>query len=382
MKILTFINVSNRNRIEADSAYIFYNILSKYFTENNKFIIVSPVALTNKKSIHIYREFGYNKYEVRFSFDWMENEKIIKEIKPDVLLLNQIEQVVNYRALIETIGLKTIIASYAHYIPYRYKDGQVIVDESLNDADLGEILQLKFLSGLLQSDIVFVHSKTARELINELYKKYLKKFDKNKFIINPPPVDPDLLDNNIYPKNKIFYNHRLYKHYGTEVFFEIVKNILNNYKLEINVLDVLGERNEIQNRMDSSVNDAREIIHKMPEINYITDTFKRDRYRDVIQNSLFSIAPYRENCIWAMSCVDSMGMGVPVVAPKFAWFQEFMPPDLCYCNIEEAAVIIEKLIVDKKFWEEKSKQARNSVRNLMPRQVATKFLNVFDNMLK
>lgn len=70
MRILTFLNVSNRSRMQADSGYIFYNLLSPYFTKQNSFYFASPEPLSDCNCIHINKEFGFNKYEVRFSFDW------------------------------------------------------------------------------------------------------------------------------------------------------------------------------------------------------------------------------------------------------------------------------------------------------------------------
>ena len=55
MRILTIINISNRSRIQADSGYIFYNLLSSYFSVENEFFVVSPYPLEDKKSVYIKR---------------------------------------------------------------------------------------------------------------------------------------------------------------------------------------------------------------------------------------------------------------------------------------------------------------------------------------
>lgn len=47
MRILTFLNVSNRSRMQADSGYIFYNLLSPYFTKQNSFYFASPEPLSD-----------------------------------------------------------------------------------------------------------------------------------------------------------------------------------------------------------------------------------------------------------------------------------------------------------------------------------------------
>ena len=100
MRILTFLNVSNRSRMQADSGYIFYNLLSPYFTKQNSFYFASPEPLSDCNCIHINKEFGFNKYEVRFSFDWSKVMEIISKVSPDVLIVNQVEQVPHYKAII------------------------------------------------------------------------------------------------------------------------------------------------------------------------------------------------------------------------------------------------------------------------------------------
>ena len=120
MRILTFLNVSNRSRMQADSGYIFYNLLSPYFTKQNSFYFASPEPLSDCNCIHINKEFGFNKYEVRFSFDWSKVMEIISKVSPDVLIVNQVEQVPHYKAIIQALGINVSIVSYAHYIPYLF----------------------------------------------------------------------------------------------------------------------------------------------------------------------------------------------------------------------------------------------------------------------
>lgn len=119
----------------------------------------------------------------------------------------------HYRAILETLGIKALIATYAHYVPYDIEDGLFCYDSSLNNANLGISIVSCFLSGLQLSDIVFTHSKLSLSLLMALYKKNNLEFEKEKFIINPPPMDPFLQSNNPIPQKKCFYNHRLYKHY-------------------------------------------------------------------------------------------------------------------------------------------------------------------------
>jgi glycosyltransferase involved in cell wall biosynthesis len=210
-----------------------------------------------------------------------------------------------------------------------------------------------------------------------LYIEENEAFDENKFIINSPPLDPFLLDENNNPSNKIFYNHRLYKHYGSDFLFILANELSSKFDINLNILDALGERSEEQNRMDPSVEEVRSKLSCIKNVNILSNTYDRYIYREAIRGSLFSIAPYRENCVWAMSCVDSMAMGVPVIAPNIAWFKEFMPSDLCFFSIDEALGIAGKLISDKEFWIIKSNEAKKKVAQLSPALIAEMFLGVF-----
>lgn len=77
----------------------------------------------------------------------------------------------HYRAILETLGIKALIATYAHYVPYDIEDGLFCYDSSLNNANLGISIVSCFLSGLQLSDIVFTHSKLSLSLLMALYKK-------------------------------------------------------------------------------------------------------------------------------------------------------------------------------------------------------------------
>jgi hypothetical protein len=372
--------VSNRSRIQADSAYIFYDMLSPHFTQSHDFIFVSPFPLSDTRSEHVYFEFGFNKYETRYSFPWNEIGKILRDKKPSVIIVNQIELLPNYKALLETLGHKCLIVGYTHYIPYGLdKSGNIIPDDSLSNGGMGEPIRLNFFSGLQAADMIFIHSNTALNFIKSLYNELNTKFPEEKYIINPPPKDPFLTnDNKVGLDNKAFYNHRLYKHYGSEFFVSLADAITDRFNIELNVFDVLGERSEVRQRMDPSVDIAKENLSKIPNVHIITDNLERSRYKKTMQGSLFSIAPFKENCIWAMSCIDSMSMGIPVIAPKTAWFDEFMPDDLKFTNIGEALRIIDKLKNNKVFWLEKSKEAMEKTRFLAPEERAHIFLTNFN----
>ena len=221
------LNVSNRENLTTDSGYIFYSILAPFFCKNaNKFTFVSPEPLPFEKVENIKYDFGKTKYEVRFSFDWEKIEKIILKTKPDILLLNQIELIPNYKILLKTLGLEIPVIGYAHYIPYHVKNYKTKEDPSLNAGDINKSIKLNFISGLEAADKIFVHSKTALHLIKVLYNELGIKFVRRKFIINPPPCDKLFYDKPSRTNySKIVYNHRLYSHYGTDFLLDLIKQL-------------------------------------------------------------------------------------------------------------------------------------------------------------
>lgn len=130
--------------------------------------------------------------------------------------------------------------------------------------------------------------------------------------------------------------------------------------------------------MDPSVTEARNELLTINNVNLVTSSFDRKIYKSFIDNSMFSIAPYRSNCIWAMSCIDSMGMSVPVIAPNIAWFKEIIPDDLLFSTEDEAIKIIKRLSTNSEYWKEKSAEMKKITQSLLPDQIANTFLTEFN----
>ena len=383
MKILSFLNVSNRGRLDADSGFIIYNLLVDYFlAQGHSFIFVAPEPLDNLNCKHIPFEFGDNKYSVRFNFQWESIYNIIKQELPDVIIVNQIELMANYKSIIETLGIKTIIAGYTHYIPFGVdSDGKMIIDPTLNNGNIGKSIRLNFLSGLEASDVIFTHSNTSLNYIKNLYFKMGLEFPEHKFIINPPPKDPKLMktDNQLCHSKEIIYNHRLYSHYGGAFFLEFVGSIIEKCDVNVKVFDILGKRSEERKRLDPSVEIIKEQLQSIKQVEI--KTANRVEYVTEIKSARVAIAPYKNNAIWSMSCIDALSMGIPVVAPSFAWFDEFIPDYLKFTSIEEAVSIAHKLLTDDMFWKASSEEAVKLTEHLSPDIIATKFLETFNHLL-
>lgn len=384
MNILSFMNVSNRQFLETDSGYVFYNILSNYFSQNgNHFTFAGPAPLHSHSTHHIPMELGKNKYEARFSFPWNKISQIFKDESPDIVLVNQIELLSNYRAVIESTKAKAKLIGYAHYIPFGVDaNSKIFIDTSLNAFHLYESILLNFLSGLQAADLIFVHSKTALDFIAALYRYFSVAFPEDRFEIIPPPRDPYLIDHpNHRCSSTIVYNHRLYKHYGTQFLLNLATLLSQKITATINVLDILGSRTLERKQLDDSVDILKEQLQAMPSVHVTNNGLNRYSYKGELLKARCILAPYRLACTWSMSCIDSMGMGIPVIAPDIAWFKEIIPADLRFKTLEEAVTIIEKIMKDDEYWNQKSLEVRAQTTTLAPEIIAKKILNKFYSLM-
>lgn len=384
-RVLCFLNVSNKDNLSTDSAYIFYDLLSEEFVKNDiVFSFVAPAPLPNKKVKYIHFDFGSSKYAVRFNFNWDKIEQIIREQTPDVLLINQIELIPNYKALIEHLGLSSIrIIGYAHYIPYFIQNEQIKSDISLNAGGINTSIQLNFLSGLIAADTIFTHSKTSLLALKKLLLTHKQKFHANKFIISPPPKDPVFtFEKTKTHSNKIIYNHRLYEHYGTAFLIDAINalNQIDSFSFEI--FDILGNRDSKRKRLDKSVEKYRDELSLIQNVSIRTDGNDRNIYMSAFRGALCCLAPYRKGTPWSMSCVDAMSMGIPCVAPNFDWFKEFMPHQLLFSNKKELISIIEKLNKNIDFWMDMSQQSYDCTKVLTTCNIAQNFILEFKKEVK
>jgi glycosyltransferase involved in cell wall biosynthesis len=385
MHILSVMNVTNRESISTDSGYVFYDLLAPHLSKDHDFTMVGPAALSDENSNHIFMDLGRNKYEARFSFQWDKMSQTLIEQQPDVLIVNQIELLPNYKALCMAINIDPVIVGYSHYVPYGFfPDGDLIVDPSLNKGGIASAIKNNYLSGIQTADQVFIHSETGVNFISTACKVHALDIAPDKIKIVPPPFDPMMIEE---PKlqnkrDKVVYNHRLYGHYGTGSFVDLSKRINNETDLKVEVFDTLGQRSPERVKLDNSVEILRGQLEEIDCVDVINDGGDRGQYKKNLSGALCSIAPNKPTAVWAMSCIDSMGMGVPVVAPNTAWFAEFVPKDLQFNNDDQAMHIITKLYKDDKFWLEKSEECKQKISRLAPKKIADKFLNNFSEALE
>lgn len=380
MKVLSALNVSNPDNMHCDSGHIFQRILAEELTaQGHSFVLVGPVPLSTTGARHVRHLFGHNKFEVRFNFDWKGIHSLIEAEKPDLLLVNQLELAPHFRSVVASASFSRVpIVSYAHYVPFATdRTDTIVIDPSLDNIGLGQSIVLSFLAGIVASDLVFVHSNYALKLISQALIKHGLRSAISKLQILPPPRDPILCGTPL-PKTdppRLIYNHRLYEHYGTGFVVDLLNELVNEFNIDVHVMDPIGERSAARKALDPSVDHYRTTLKSINRVFVRDDGKDRTRYRDVLEASFVGLAPYRNGCVWSMSCVDCLGMGIPVVAPNFGCFPELVPSELLYESQEQAVSIIGSLLEDQDRWNVLSEQSRAMTTRLEPRLVVKSFLS-------
>lgn len=386
MKILSILNVSNRENIGSDSGVIFHSLL---FPECQKrgyeITIAAPFEIKIEGAKHVFLEPGKNKYDVRFRFDWDTYRKLIEESKPDIIFCHQVEQCANIRALLVALDLseKIKLVTYYHYLPaLDVVDDNIIWDPSLNHSGLAEIIFLKVLSALKMSDIFFVTSEYSKSFLEHLAKRYNFPFDTQKVVVMPPPADPFFeLEKPIgFRGNQktVLYSSRLYEQYGTDFLLEIIERYKNS-DVKFVVTDFFSNKSSERKKLDTKTEEYREFLRNQDNVIIRDDGDNRQIYRDeIVADASLVLGPYRKNANWSMSMIDAFMMGIPGIGPNCASFPEFMPSDLIYNNKEDAIRLIDRLLSDKVFWENASEQCRKSYQRFMPSEITHIFFNAFE----
>lgn len=389
MKILSFLNVSNLQRITCDSGYNFQRLVAHEFVRyGHTFIFASPISIEGLPRTH-YRHIplslGRHKYEVRFAFPWTKIEKVISIEEPDIIWVNQPELAPAFRALLNAIGSSASLITYLHYFPYEICSdrGNLIVDSALNLYNDLLLVPLAFLNGVIASDLILVHSSFAYDLLVKGLQAFSLNLSKSSNVaIAPPPLDPLLIPSSsieFQDRTFIIYNHRLYAQYGTQRFIEYLEQgvYIENHKILI--MDVLGERSKERRDLDPSVEKFRTALKLMPNVRLDKGGDNRNYYRDILSEAKFGVAPFRSSCPWSMSVIDCLAAGIPVLAKKQAFFSELIPPECLHDgSYEEFCFVWKRLACDKLFWRDCSDAARDMVTHLTPENVATHLCKLFN----
>ncbi len=417
MKILNFLNVSNISNLEADSGFVFQNLLMTEILRQKPdwhFYFISPKVPVNleERITHIELDYGHNKYEARFNFPWNElnnkTQNILDNI--DVILINQSEHATNFRALVTSrIPDRRIpIVGYFHYLPIepphihfdfssddydiatnvetRVQPISLRFDQTLNLQGLARTIFMRQIEALLDLDYAVTCSEFAIDLLVGNAQKIVP-FTAPKISAIPPPISfieaQQSYDQQRNERKEIVFNHRLYNHYGPKEFFDFMDWFYANVRKDFQVIitDPTNGRSTERNLLDPTVNSTRSQILAKPYVRYAHSPSRKEYYK-TIANSTISIGPFKPSALWSMSVVDSMACGIPVVCPNYACFPEILgaSSDLLFSKPKELAHLINCLFDDTEFYRESSQYCLLRAQNFSVGNTARKFIDIFEQV--
>jgi hypothetical protein len=379
-RILYHLNISNVDRLWADSGWIFARILLPALaTMGFELVLLAPEGLDDSRiTWHRMKPMG-NKHAARFSFDVDDWVQLIRRYDPDVVVCNQVEQAAAVRGALVESGSQAKLVGYCHYLPFWVEDSKVVIDRSLDHGGLGRPILLSLLAGISACDTVVVHNELAVQWLSFLGDNFGLSFG-NYLRAVPPPRDPTLVlrkgERAIGRDLRTFiaiYNHRLYDHYGTPAFLDLAAKLQGMSNLRIDVSDVLGIRSAERRRLDKSPDINRRSLRGLPNVRIVDDCVSRESYRHLLAAAHFAFAPFRYGLTWSMSVVDCQAMGLPVLAPRSPWGSERVHHELLFDYSAEALEIIRRLMADSEFLRWHSQYAQASTSVLDPDLVAREY---------
>lgn len=389
MKILSVLNVSNAGDLLCDSGFVFQQSLAKELVQQDiDFVLVGPdtpefSAVPWAWNYKIKAPLGLSKYQVRYHFDWTSLTQIICDTQPDVILNNQIELAAAIRSILVTNRLVSIrLVSYCHYIPITEVDFSTCclqLDPSLNDGSMGMPILLALCASALASDLVLVQSEFAKKLLLAIGHNFNISL-RNRVQILHPPLDRSFLNSEFIPPQSraILYNHRLYKHYGTSEVIHFIKQLAERLDFSFIVSDITPHRSDSRACLDPSPEFHRNLLKTLPFVQLCRDGSNKPLYRNMILNCRLGLAALRRACPWSMSVVDCMGLGLPIVAPNYGAYPEFVPRQLLFIDFTTAEELINRLLVDDDFWTQAAKDCHAAVSAFHPKTVAEQFLGLIE----
>ncbi|MBV9143194.1 MAG: glycosyltransferase [Pseudonocardiales bacterium] len=377
--LLYLLNVSNPDRLSADSGWIFANVLLPALADQGAEIsIACPAVLPDPRIRSLPTAVPGTKYRARFGLDMDEAAHLVQASRPAVVFTNQMENAPALRAVMLETGSAGMLAGYCHYVPFHLDTaGKIVHDPSLDDGDLGMSVILQFFSGVLACDRALVHSQTSHDWITGAAAQLnLELGDRLRIVMpardprvvrrgetRPPGGDPVAV-----------YNHRLYAHYGTSRFVDLARRLTVATSARVRVLDVFGTRRAGRTRLDPSPERYRRVLSELDGVEVLSDGGDRRTYREVLAGAHVAFAPFRPGCSWSMSVIDCQAMGVPVIAPRMGWLAEAVDEQLLFDHEDQAVELAQRLISDPVFWIRHSAAARRFTEVLTPASAAARFV--------
>jgi len=396
MKILSILNISNKDNISCDSGYIFQCILSSQFEKmGHKYVVAGANCPEFKQAKELkckkeYINLGTNKFSSRFDFNSDGIAKLIQKVKPDVIFNTQVELTSAIRSVLVWNKLDIPIVTYCHYPALwanNMKSRTPEIDQSLNARNLGNKIVFDILTALQTADLFIIQSEFAKSLIVKAAKYYKVPYDSKKFIVLAPPADPLFLDKKnryittLANRENYIYNHRLYKTYGTQDFIDVFAGLHKRFGIHCIVLDPMQKRSLKRASQNNTPADFVKIMSKTPGMSIAQNNKTRIEYKTILNSGFACFAPLRKACVWSMACMDCMGLGIPVIAPNMAAFPEFVPQSLLYKNKRQLNKIISKLQTNDAFVKQMSEQCFISAHKYSPEKTAEKLFCEFNKLV-
>ncbi|GAA2875051.1 glycosyltransferase family 1 protein [Streptomyces mexicanus] len=380
MRLLYLLNVSNPNRLSADSGFTFADLLTPALTDAGAEVTVAaPVAAGDARVGFEPTAAPATKYRARFDPGLNDLVDLIRRRRPEVVVANQVEAAPAIRAALLEAGTDALIAGYCHYLPFSFADdGNLALDPSLDDGGLGRSVLLAFAAGLAACDRVLVHSSTAAAWTTAAAARMGVELTEKLHVV-PAPRDERLLRDPAeaaVPEGEAIavYNHRLYAHYGTARFTALARHLVTEAPVRLTVMDLFGRRSPERFRLDPSPERHRDELAALPGVTIACDRGDRVRYRTLLAGAHFGIAPFRAGCPWSMSVIDCQGMGLPVIAPRTGWLAEHIDDDLLFDTTDQALAVATRLATDSEFYRVHAKRAYAATADLTPAAVAARYL--------
>ena len=389
MKVLAIANVSNVDDLQSDSGLTFQRILAKEFAAFGiDYKLLVPIGIKDclgkiEGADVIEVPMGTTRYESRFAFDWPAYSRIIRETSPDVVFNSQAELAAPLKGLMQTNGLDAKLITYCHYPGLWEKSaGRPTVDSTLDHGGLGYHIVQSIISANRVSDAFLIQSQFASNLIYNAG-EYFRAPDLKNIDIIAPPCDPSMnafvetTDRNPGREDKkIIYNHRLYESYGTQTLIDYI-DACSELNLKYFISDPMGNRSKQRASLSGSPGFFRSELERRPCIEMSPRQFTREEYRQNVQSSRVGIAAFRPACVWSLSALDCMGLGTPVIAPRYASYPEFIPNDLLFTDVSGFKELLIKLTSDQDFWIDASSRCLDIASQFNAADIAQKIYKIF-----
>jgi hypothetical protein len=380
MRLLYLLNVSNPDRLSADSGFTFADLLTPALADAGAEVTVAaPVAAGDRRVSFTPTTAPATKYRARFDPGVAGLVDLVRRVRPEVVVANQVEAAPAIRAALLESNVDARIAGYCHYLPFSIsRDGRLALDPSLDDGGLGRSVLLAFTAGLAVCDRVLVHSTAAASWTTAAAVQCGVDLTATLRVV-PAPRDEHLVRDPCEAAAPAgdavaVYNHRLYAHYGTARFTALARRLVAEAPVRVTVLDLFGSRSAERIRLDPSPERHRDELAALPGVTVASDQGDRVRYRGLLAGAHFGIAPFRAGCPWSMSVIDCQGMGLPVIAPRTGWLAEHVDDELLFDTEDEAVSVATRLATDAEFYRVHAKRAHAATVGLTPATVAARYL--------